>query len=63
MHSLKNINPSTAMFSNQTMVVPSTVMLNCHPHKVLICVYDKVRELGMQKHHGSHENFPNSVIF
>ena len=50
-HSLTNINPSVAMFSNQTLVVPSTVMLNCHSHKVLMCVYDKVRELHMQQCH------------
>ena len=48
-HSFKNINPSVAMFSNQTLVVPSAVMLNCRPQKVLMCVCDKVRELHMQQ--------------
>ena len=51
-HLLKNINPSVAMFSNQTLVVASTVMLNCHPHIVLMCVHDEERELRMQKCHG-----------
>ena len=54
---LTNINPSVAMFSNQTLVVPSAVMLNCHPQKVLMCVCDKVRELHIQKCHGFAKKF------